>query len=90
MLYYFSLFNFLFYFASLCYMKLNNESIQNSDIGIFGNWLDTEPKLLKEPFNHIIIDNFLKEKIFNEVSQSLSIKEPGPLCSDSNERLTCE
>ena len=52
-------------------MKLNFESIQNSDLGIFGCWIDTEQKLLKEPFNHIIIDNFLNKTFFNEVSKSL-------------------
>lgn len=57
-------------------MKITKESIINSNNNIYGDWIDNEELLIElskkfnsaEPFEHIIISNFLKEEIANEVS----------------------
>ena len=52
-------------------MKLYLEEIQNSNISILGNWLDNDLNLINHPFNHIIIDNFLKDEYFDKIIESL-------------------
>lgn len=54
-------------------MKINKENINNSNNNIFGSWVDEPDKLSPlfnnvEPFEHIIINNFLKDHIANKIS----------------------
>ena len=40
---------------------MNQEDINNSDISIFGDWINKDIVVVEEPFTHIIIDDFLKQ-----------------------------
>lgn len=50
---------------------MNQQDINNSDISIFGDWINKDIVVVEEPFTHVIIDNFLKQdvidKVFNEI-----------------------
>ena len=37
---------------------MNQQDIKNSDTSIFGNWINKDIVVVKEPFTHIIIDDF--------------------------------
>lgn len=62
-------------------MKITDEKINNSNIDIFGSWINKPDELTNkfncaQPFEYIIINNFLKddiaEKISNEYPQNLN------------------
>jgi Rps23 Pro-64 3,4-dihydroxylase Tpa1-like proline 4-hydroxylase len=62
-------------------MKITDEKINNSNIDIFGSWINKPEELTNkfnsaQPFEYIIINNFLKddiaEKISNEYPQNLN------------------
>jgi Rps23 Pro-64 3,4-dihydroxylase Tpa1-like proline 4-hydroxylase len=50
---------------------MNQQDINNSDISVFGDWINKDIVVVEEPFTHIVIDNFLKQdvidKVFNEI-----------------------
>ena len=53
-------------------MKITEDLINNSDNNIFGSWINETEKLSKlfnnaEPFEHIIITNFLKSEIADKI-----------------------
>jgi len=52
-------------------IKLHTENIDNCNINILGDWLDNDLNIINEPFNHIIIDNFLQDDYFDKVTKSL-------------------
>lgn len=54
-------------------MKITSDLINNSNNNIFGSWINNPEDLSNkfnnaEPFEHIIINNFLKEEIANKIS----------------------
>ena len=54
-------------------MKITQENITNCNNNIFGSWINDPDKLSPlfnnaEPFEHIIINNFLKDEIANKIS----------------------
>lgn len=58
-------------------MKINNDYIKNANVDIFGDWINSE-YLIKEltnrfnniePFEHIILPNFLKQEIADKISE---------------------
>lgn len=54
-------------------MKITKENINNCNDNIFGSWINNPEQLSykfnnAEPFEHIIIQNFLKEEIANKIS----------------------
>jgi len=55
-------------------MKLKLENINNCNINILGDWIDTEFNIINKPFNHIIIDNFLNEDGYR--TKATFIKRP--------------
>lgn len=47
---------------------LNINDINNADLSIFGEWInDKNLNIINEPFDHIIIDNFLNLNSFNKI-----------------------
>ena len=50
---------------------MNQQDINNSDISIFGDWINKDIVVVEEPFTHIVIDDFLKhdviDKVFDEI-----------------------
>jgi hypothetical protein len=52
---------------------MNKTDIDNCDISIFGDWINNDLKIDKEPFDHIIINNFLKPNIIDEVYNEIPI-----------------
>ena len=54
-------------------MKITKKKIDNSNNNIFGSWINETDKLNKlfnnaEPFEYVIINNFLKDEIANTIS----------------------
>ena len=47
--------------------KMCNEEIENCNANIFGNWINENITLNTIPFKHCIIDNFLKEEIYEKI-----------------------
>ena len=58
-------------------MKITKDNINNCNYNIFGSWINN-PKQLSdkfnnaEPFEYIIISNFLKEEIADKISNEFS------------------
>jgi hypothetical protein len=48
--------------------KLNDESINNCNVNIFGDWIENNDLNVNTiPFEHIIINNFIEEQYYNEL-----------------------
>lgn len=52
-------------------MNVKIDDIDNSNINILGNWVNNDLNIINNPFNHIIIDNFLEKDYFNKVTESI-------------------
>lgn len=52
-------------------MKLKSENIDSCDLTILGDWLNKDLPIIKTPFEHVIIDNFLEDTYFNEIVASI-------------------
>ena len=48
-------------------IKINDSDISNSNIDIFGDWLNSNLEINKYPFKHCIINNFLKDEIYEKI-----------------------
>ena len=49
--------------------KITNENIKDCNIDIFGNWINNELKCDTNPIPYILIDNFLKDDIYQSINK---------------------
>jgi len=54
--------------------KISENNINNCDFNIFGDWINDDFKCNNYPFKHCIIKNFLKEDIYNLISDEFPEK----------------
>ena len=47
--------------------KINEDDILNSDISIFGEWINENIQLNNNPFKHCVIENFLDDSNYNKI-----------------------
>ena len=52
---------------------MNQQDINNSDISIFGDWINKDIVVVEEPFTHIVIDDFLKQDVIDKVFDEIPV-----------------
>ena len=58
-------------------IKLHENYIQNSDINIFGDWVNSTLEVNSEPFKHVLIHDFLTEQSFTEIEKAFPSEPEG-------------
>lgn len=54
--------------------KINNLKIKNCNNNIFGEWINNDFNLNKNPYDHIIINNFIDSSYYDEIQKILPDK----------------